>query len=177
MTGETSPVRCVALLRGVNVGGHRGVVMSELRALLTGLGHTDVRTHLQIGNAVFTAAAGPTDRIAAEIGGALGGVKVMVRTAAELRGVVERNPLPVRDPARLLVAFLDAPVDRRALRAVDLAAYAPEEVRAGERELYYHLPGGAGRARLPAAVERRLGVPVTARNWNTVVRLLEMAES
>ncbi|MCP2257568.1 Uncharacterized conserved protein, DUF1697 family [Streptoalloteichus tenebrarius] len=173
--------RFVALLRGINVGGRQKVAMADLRAVLAGLGHTEVRTHLQSGNAVFTAPDRPTDEVATEIERAIHReldltVKVMVRTAEELRAVVEGNPLEVGDPARFLVSFLDRAPDPALLDTLDPAAYAPEQVRLGARELYLSLPDGIHRARLPQVLDRLLKAPATARNWNTVTKLLAMAE-
>ncbi len=172
--------RYAALLRGVNVGGRNRVSMAELRACLTGLGYLDVVTHLQSGNAVFTAAEGQPERVAAAVEGqledALGRrVAVTVRTAEELRTVVEGNPLAVSDPARFLVVFLSEPVSPGWLGEVDPAAFAPERMRATGREVYLDLPDGIHRAKLPKLVERRAPGTCTARNWNTVTRLAELA--
>ncbi|MCO6004615.1 DUF1697 domain-containing protein [Actinoallomurus purpureus] len=173
--------RYVALLRGVNVGRDTKVAMADFKDVLAALGHTDVRTHLNSGNAVFTGPEAPTERIAAAIEGRLAAavgrtVPVMVRTAAELRAIVEGNPLEVRDPARFAVAFLaEAPAPER-LRALDPAEFAPEELRLGEKELYLYFPDGLGRAKLPAILDKRLGVPATLRNGNTVLKLLTLSE-
>ncbi|GAA4621430.1 DUF1697 domain-containing protein [Actinoallomurus vinaceus] len=174
-------VRYVALLRGVNVGRDTKVAMADFKDVLAGLGHTDVRTHLNSGNAVFTAPEAPAEEIAAAIedglAAALGRtVPVMVRTADELRAIVENNPLEVRDPAKFAVAFLAEPPDHERLRALDPAEFAPEELGLGEKDLYFYFPNGLGRAKLPPILARRLGLQATVRNWNTVTRLLELAE-
>ncbi|MDA0565570.1 DUF1697 domain-containing protein [Streptomonospora sp. S1-112] len=173
--------RYAALLRGVNVGGHNKLPMADLRALLTDLGHTGVATLLQSGNAAFTAAHDDPDRIAADIADTLRtraglDITVMVRTAADLQRVVAGIPFPVRDPAKCAVAFLNTPVDHDRLAALDPAAYAPEELAAGERELYLYFPNGLGRAKLTAALGSRLPGPATVRNWTTTTRLLALAE-
>lgn len=170
----------IALLRGVNVGGRQKVPMADLRALLTRLGYTDVRTHLQSGNAVLTA-DGTAEQVAAAVEAAIArelglAVRVVVRTAPELAAVIERNPLEVGDPARFLVSFLSAAPDPGRFADIDTAAYAPEEFALGEREVYFSLPEGIQRAKLPDLVGRRLADrTATARNWNTVTRLLAMA--
>lgn len=176
----------VSLLRGVNVGGHHQVPMDKLRALHESLGHREVRTYIQSGNVVFRTSARGLPRLAAEIGAAIEKTfgfrcDVVLRTAAELRAVVEHNPFagrPGLDPAKLAVTFL--PLDPPAGAAARLAALpiAPEEVHLISRELYTYFPNGMGRTKMPfAAVARVLGSPGTARNWNTVVKLLEMAEA
>ncbi|MBX9389266.1 DUF1697 domain-containing protein [Streptomonospora nanhaiensis] len=173
--------RYAALLRGINVGGHNKVPMADLRALLSGLGCTEVGTLLQSGNAAFTAAEDDPDRIAAAIEDALReqmglSVTVMARTAADLQRVVRGIPFAVRDPAKCAVAFLNTAVDRDRLAALDPAAYAPEELVAGERELYLYFPNGLGRAKLTPVLGSYLPGPATVRNWSTTTRLLALVE-
>jgi uncharacterized protein (DUF1697 family) len=174
----------VALLRAVNVGGRNRVAMSSLRELLTGLGYEQVRTHLQSGNAVLTAAGMSPERVAQEIEGALTAelgltVRVLVRTHAELQRVVAENPLLDigDDRARLLVMFLSGAPDRDVLDELAPADFEPEVFAVGEREIYAWYPQGAHATRLSNAFwERRLGVSSTGRNWRTVTRLLELME-
>ncbi|KIH99214.1 hypothetical protein LP52_08815 [Streptomonospora alba] len=168
-----------ALLRGINVGGRNKVRMADLRALLSGLGCTDTATLLQSGNAAFTARGTDASALGAAIEDALRDelgvtVAVVVRSAADLRRVVDGLPFPVRDPAKCAVAFLNAPVDRERLAGLDPARYAPEELVPGERELYMYFPDGLGRAKLTPLLERHVPAPATVRNWNTVTRLLEL---
>ncbi|MGW5265265.1 DUF1697 domain-containing protein [Microbispora sp. NPDC004025] len=173
-------MRYVALLRGINVSPATTVAMADLRALLERLGYGNVRTHLRSGNALFTA-DGDAEPISAAIERGLReelglSAAVIVRTAGQLRAVVERNPLEVRDPARFAVVFLSRPPDREGLASIDPAAYAPEEMRMGERELYVYFPDGLRRPKLPPLLEKHSTGPVTMRNWNTVTRLLALAE-
>ncbi len=170
--------RYVALLRAVNLGSHKKIGMPALRELLTGLGHTGVETYLQSGNAVFTApgedagavTAEIEDRLAAELGL---DTEVILRTAAELRAVVDGNPLTVSDPAKTAVLFLRETPEP--LSGFDPGAYAPEEMAAAGREIYLNLPNGIGRAKLPPVLGRRLKVPATMRNWRSVTALLDLA--
>jgi uncharacterized protein (DUF1697 family) len=175
--------RQIALLRGVNVGGHNRVPMAHLRELLLDLGCEDVRTHLQSGNAVFAcgdkspevAAQAIEDQLARSLGL---GVRVLVRTAADLARVVSANPLPdaVAEPSRFLVTFLSAPLDPGLLGELDPVDFEPELFGVGERELYVFCPEGVRTLKLSYAfLERRFGVVATARNWNTVTRLLALA--
>ncbi|MET7302466.1 DUF1697 domain-containing protein [Embleya sp. NPDC005575] len=173
--------RYVALLRGVNVGGHRRVPMADLRRVLTELGYAEVKTLLQSGNAVFEAAEQPTADLVAAIEAKLVGefgfaVDVMVRSGAELRAVVAANPLEVSDPVRFAVAFLSPAADPAVLDAVDPDSYAPDLLRVGEHELYMYFPNGLGKARLSPILTRKLGDKATVRNWNTVTKLLAMVE-
>jgi uncharacterized protein (DUF1697 family) len=168
----------VALLRGINVGGHRPVRMDDLRALVESLGHEDVSTYLQSGNVVFRSALRDTDEIARGIASALGGgVKVLMRTAGELASVVAGNPY-TSDVGHLHVTFLaDAP-EPTLVAALAGDRFAPDAFQLLGREVYVHAPNGYGRSKLDNAFfERALGVSATTRNWRTVTALARLAEA
>jgi len=177
--------RYVALLRGINVGRNRKVAMADLRELLEELGQRDVRTYVQSGNAVFTSARRGTDALAGEIERAIAerlklDVRVLVRTARELARVVDANPLPhaTRDPARFNVIFLGADPAPDRVTAIDPAAFEPEEFRFGDRVVYAWYRNGTQASKLDKVLsERGLGVTTTARNWNTVTKLLALADA
>ena len=145
--------------------------MSELRDLCTSLGYEDVRTLLNSGNVIFRAKKATPQ----ELSDALGGVKVILRTEAELRKVVANNPFEVvRDPGRLLVVFLDKNASADKLREA-YGDKGPEIIRGGGRELYIDYVNGVGKSKLSHGyIERILGVTATARNWNTVTRMIKL---
>lgn len=174
----------VALLRGINVGGHQKIAMADLRRLLTELGLADVRTHLQSGNALFTCSAKAAkalgreieDRISRDLGL---DVKVLVRSRDELAKVVTANPLGdvATDPAKHLVSFLAAEPDPAVLKAIDPADFEPDQFRVDDRVVYLWCPNGVLASKLPAAFsDKRLGVTTTTRNWRTTTKLLELAD-
>lgn len=175
--------RYVALLRGINVGGHRRVPMAELRDVLTGLGWDAVATHLNSGNAVFTTAPTDPGALAAALEKALAGhfgftVECLVRSGEELRDVRRRCPFPAadRDPAKLLVLFADREPEPALLDRVDPAAHAPDEFRLDGREIYCWFPNGMGRSKLPDALNAATrGHVLTGRNWRTVSKLAELS--
>ncbi|MEV6358031.1 DUF1697 domain-containing protein [Streptomyces hydrogenans] len=173
------------LLRGINVSGHRKVPMAELRALLEELGHGDVRTYLQSGNAVFTTDDdAPEDALTAVIEDAIErrfGFRCdcLVRGGAYLAAVAEACPYPAAEleGKQLHAVYYSAPVTPDRFAAVDAAAHHPESFALGDRVLYLYTPDGLGRSKLAEAVLRpslNKGVVATARNWNTVRRLVEM---
>lgn len=169
----------VALLRGINLASKRRVAMADLRVWLTDLGYTDVRTLLQSGNAVFSTNKRPA-AVRKELEKALAAragftIDCVLRTAAELRAVVDANPLGdvATDPSRYLVSFLDVPGK---WPAVDLTAFEPERVHLAEREAYFWVPGGIQKSKILAAFPARKGEVATVRNWNTVTKLLAMTE-
>lgn len=178
-------MRYVALIRGINVGGSAKLPMSRLRDSMTALGYTEVATYIQSGNVVFTSPRTDPAELEEEIEGRIAQdsglqVSVLVRTAAELAAVIERNPFPAaaEQPTTLHVSFLSAAPDPEVVRALDPQAFAPEEYRFDDRVMYLHVPEGLGRSKLAAYPwERRLGVRVTTRNWNTVNKLRSMLDA
>lgn len=178
-SGADGVRRYVVLLRGVNLGSHKRIAMADLRQLLTDLGYTDVRTLLQSGNAVVT---GPAEdevaagrRIEAALAERFGlTTACLVLTAADLQRVVAQDPFAALadNGSRYLANFLfDEPA--AALRAAhDPVGLDPERVRIGQGVIYQWCPDGILAAPpVGGFVEKRWKVSVTARNWNTVVKL------
>ncbi|MFI2206260.1 DUF1697 domain-containing protein [Streptomyces sp. NPDC020192] len=173
-----------ALLRGINVGGARKLPMADLRSLLTGLGHTGVRTYLQSGQAVFTSTRGEEASLAAELSRAIEErfgfpVDVLVRAHAYLKAVAENCPFPAAELAarQLHVTYYSGPVAPDRYADIDQTAHLPEEFRLGDRCLYLYAPDGLGRSKLAEALGRTRptkGLIATSRNWNTVVKLVEL---
>jgi uncharacterized protein (DUF1697 family) len=176
--------RQVALLRGVNLGPTTRVDMAALRALFEGLGYDDVKTVLMSGNVVYTAGDAPERairRIEVALAKELGlSVRVLVRTRDELAAVVKRYPLRgiATDGARTLVIFLSARSDMKAVRAVDPQQYVPEVFRVVDREVYVWSPNGLQKVKLNIGFwEKKFQCVATGRNWNTVNKLLALAEA
>jgi uncharacterized protein (DUF1697 family) len=175
--------RQIILLRGVNLGPSRRLSMADLRALLMELGHDDVLTHLQSGNVVLTTGATPAklkreleQQIAAELGLE---TEVFVRTRKELADVIARNPLSsvADNPARYLVSFLATKPPADVARELRGAGVAPERIAISGREIYSWHPNGIHGSKLAAMLgRRRPGFTATARNWNTVTKLLALAD-
>jgi uncharacterized protein (DUF1697 family) len=173
----------VSMLRGVNVGGHNQIKMDALRSLCGSLGLKDVQTYVQSGNIVFRAEERNLARLGERIEDAIEGKfgfrpGVVLRTAPELRDVIARNPFAKRPgihPGKLLVAFFNEEPGEDDYGLLQRTKADGEEVRGNGREVYLYFPNGAGRSKLFAATGKlkKLG---TARNWNTVTKLLEMAK-
>ena len=157
--------------------------MSALRELLTDLGYEDVRTHLQSGNVVLTSNAS-AKRLETELEQHLAAklrldIQVLVRTRTQLADVIKRNPLRkvADDPSRYMVSFLSAKPSAKVVRELAKVDVAPEQFIVSGREIYAWYPNGFQKARLGKVLsEQRLGVTATARNWNTVTKLLELAD-
>lgn len=174
-------MRYVALLRAVNLAGHRRVSMADLRDLLSSLGYGDVSTYLQSGNALFSSPRDDPETVEKDIERAIEnafGIQVpaLIRRSVELASVVAGNPFPhaLARPALLHVCFLSAPVDPAELATLDARQFEPDEYRPGDRAIYLWYPNGSQQSKLSNVFwERRLGVIATSRNWNTVTKLLE----
>lgn len=176
----------ISLLRGINIGGHHKIKMDALRALYGSLGLRDAKTHLQSGNVVFRTAARDLAALRRHIEEAIERefgfhVDVVLRTTAEMGGAVARNPFaarPAMEPSKLAVHFLAGEPSVEARAAVLAIQADPEELRIHGRELYIYFPNGMARPNLSMPlVERTLKVSGTSRNWNTVRKLLDLAES
>ena len=169
----------VALLRGINVGGHRRIAMADLRELMRSLGHPDAITHLQSGNIVFDSAGKEVAKVRGELEAAIASrlgleVRVLIRTRAELVRIVEANPLPAAtaEPSRFMVTFLDPSPTAEQIAGVDPAEFLPDELRFGDGVAYAWYHQGIQASKLTDAVwSRRLGVLATTRNWRTVTWL------
>ena len=176
----------LALLRAINVGGHQPVAMADLRDLLARLGFADAQSLLQSGNLVFRSrsrtGAAVERLLEAEAEKRLDlRTDFFVRTAAEWRAIVARNPFRGEakdDPAHLVVMFLKHAPEVNRLEALQAAITGPEIVRAVGREAYIVYPAGIGRSRLTSTlVEKTLGTRGTGRNWNTILKLGALAEA
>ena len=175
----------VALLRGINVGGKNMLPMKELSALFTAAGAANVRTFIQSGNVLFEADAALARQIPALVSKAIErehGLKVpvVVRSADELRAVAKRNPFLARDAdtSMLHVSFLADEPAAAAIGALDAKRSPPDEFRVVGREIYLRLPNGMARSKLTNAwFDSKLATISTARNWNTLTKLLELAKN
>jgi len=172
----------IALLRAVNVGGRNVLGMSRLRGLVADLGFENVRILLQSGNVVFSGPRKPPAALEKQLEGETANrlgltIDCFVRTAAEWNEIIERNPFRAeakRDPSHLVVVFLKSAVPPKNVRALQTAIVGREMVRGAGRELYIVYPDGIGRSKLTGAVaEKAIGIPGTARNWNTVLKLAD----
>lgn len=158
--------------------------MAELRSLITGLGHEEVATYLQSGNAVFRSRETDEHALAAGLEQAIEDrfgfrVDTLVRSGRYLRAVADACPFPAAtlQGKQLHVTYFSEAVDAGRFAAVDAAAHLPEEYRLGDRALYLYTPDGLGRSKLAEALSRPgllKGLVATSRNWNTVVQLVEM---
>ena len=164
----------VALLRAVNVGGTGKLTMSDLKRLCEEAGFEKVRTYIASGNVIFKAAKTERAVTAAleralldHVGKPIG---IVVRTDKELAGALSANPFPKAEKKFTVAIFLDAKPAKTVLK--NLKGQNDEEVALGDREIYVHYPSGQGRSKLK--IKGAEGG--TARNMNTIAKLVEMAK-
>ncbi len=169
----------LALLRGINVGGKAKLPMEELAAIFMGAGAARVRTFIQSGNVIFEAVApeGVVAAVTLEIARVYGYPgRIVLRSAAELKAAFEANPFAKADaPAQTLhVYFLADWPDPAAVKGLDADRSPGDSFVVQGREVYLHLPNGMARTSLTNAYfDTKLKTVSTARNWNTVGKLVE----
>jgi uncharacterized protein (DUF1697 family) len=165
-----------ALLRGVNVGGRGKLPMPELVKAFESLGHTDVRSYIQSGNVVFRSTVADAAKVSAALERAIAEqfgleTRVLLRTHGELEKVASGSPFD----ESVHVVFLDGEPKPAAVASLDPARSPGDRLEVAGREIYLSLANGAGRTKLTLDwLERRLGVAGTQRNWNTVLKLVEL---
>lgn len=173
----------IALLRGVNVGGANKLPMKDLRAFLADAGFAQVQTYIQSGNVVVEADSTDAGAVAQAISEAIRtgaglDIPATVRSAAQLRAVIENNPFLERgcEPKALHVGFLASTPAPEAVTQLDPDRSPPDEFAIAGDTIYLHCPNGMARTKLTNAwFDSRLSAMSTMRNWNTVRKLLAMA--
>ena len=175
----------ISMLRAVNLVHHNRIKMDALRSLYQSLKLEDPQTYVQSGNVIFRTKEGNAPQLAKKIQNAIARKfgfrpEVILRTPEEFRRVIAANPFAARsdvDPAQLLVTFLAAEPGAEARAELLALKPNPEELHLIGREIYIYFPNGAGRSKLQwSSLDKKLGTAGTARNWNSVMNMLEIAE-
>jgi uncharacterized protein (DUF1697 family) len=175
--------RHIALLRGINVGGHNKVPMADLRRVLEEAGFEDVKTYVQSGNVALSAAEKSPGKVGRNVEKAIEDafgfdIAVVVRSRDEIAALVEDDPLGdvATEPKYRIVVFLAEKLDRKRLADVDPDEFAPEAFALRDYEIVMWAPDGQRDSKLVKTLtEKRTGVVGTARNWRTVEKLLDLA--
>lgn len=167
-------MRCVALLRGINVGGKNLIRMANLRCWVEELGFQDVTTYIQSGNVLFEAENSNMARaqIEAKLAAEERPVRAVLRTAEEMRALIAASPFGPDADKRHVVTFLDGPGS-----STDLVSASPalEVVLRREQEVFFHYEVVNGRVPDPNKLcEKALGVVATTRNWPVVRALAQL---
>src|SRR5438876_2692585 len=175
----------VSLFRGINVGGHHKIRMDELKELHEALGFKDVFPYIQSGNVVFTSDDADVARLRRHIEDGFEKkfgfhVEVFVRTSAELKDIIEKNPFQSQQSKEskwVVVLFLAARPDETAQEDLLKTYVGPEELFIIGKEVYIYYPQGIGRSKLShSLIEKKLKTFGTARNWNTILQLQKLLQ-
>jgi len=173
----------IAMLRGINVSGHKIVKMEQLRDCFTNLGLRNVKTYVQSGNVVFGTgkASGLCEKIEKCILREFGfPVPVLLKTKQELEQIVQDNPFvekPGIDPSKLHVTFLSKLAPKTATASLEPLVTNAEQFHVSGQEIFLYCPNGYGKTKLSnTAIENKLGVAATTRNWKSVNALLSLAQ-
>lgn len=171
----------IVLLRGINVGGNNIVPMKQLAELLIGLDCQNVQTYIQSGNVLLQHAESNkqmlSDKIAEKIQLTFGfRPQILLLTLTQFKLAAANNPFPSAqtEPKTLHLFFLAEPATHANLEVLATLKKDNESFRLTDQVFYLHAPDGIGRSKLAEKVEKNLGVPTTARNWNTVSKLLNL---
>ncbi|MEO5642475.1 MAG: DUF1697 domain-containing protein [Bacteroidia bacterium] len=177
----------IAILRGINVGAQKKVLMAELKELLKKLKFENVTTYIQSGNVVFKSAEKlSNEEYASKTEKAIQKhfkfeVPVLVRKEDELKKLIAANPFPKNkkiDLSKVHVTFLSAVPAKPLLVEINKLSFLPDEFSIHGKEVYLHTPGGYGETKLSNSFfEKKLKVTATTRNWKTVNTLMEMCET
>jgi uncharacterized protein (DUF1697 family) len=174
--------RWIALLRGINVGGHNKIPMAELRALCSNIGWQDVATYIQSGNILF-GAAGSMSALEKQLAEAIAchfghRIHVIVRPAAAWPLYVRLNPFPeasAAEPNRVMLALAKGKLAPDAADNLNLYTTSGESIAQRNDSLWIHYASGSARSKItPALLDRLAGSPVTTRNWRTVLQINDM---
>ncbi|MFK7923946.1 MAG: DUF1697 domain-containing protein [Bacteroidia bacterium] len=175
----------VALLRGINVGGHRKIKMAELRSMCEEIGLSEVQTYIQSGNIIFCSPLENAETIATKIKDAIlatfgHDVITFVIDKEAYERVIVDNPFEERedpDPKKLHVCFLYEAVDASLETELQAVESKRDQVALRPKALYLYCPDGFGRTKYTDSVIKRiLKTSGTTRNWRSVLKLQEMLQ-
>lgn len=171
------------LLRAVNIGPGLRVSSADLRGAADDAGLADARTLLNSGNLVVTPGTSGAvsaadvarlveERLAERVGQDVPAVGL---SAEQLDAITTANPFPAAardDPSHLQVHVPFGDLDEAGIARLDLASPGREMLATAAGVLYVHYVDGIGRSKLtPKVIDRAVGAPTTARNWNTITKL------
>ena len=176
----------IAILRGINVGGKRKILMADLRELFADLGFKNVATYIQSGNVIFNAVDKMTDiKMADKISKAIFDkygfeVPVIVRSGTEIKEAVKNNPFYEKDETdikHLCLTFLrEKPTEENRLKT-ETYNYEPDKFIIQEKNVFIYIEGKYHQTKLSNNFfEKKLKVAATTRNWKTVLKLLELSK-
>lgn len=172
----------IALLRGINVGGHHKIKMAELKSLLEAMGLQKVKTYIQSGNVLFESEETPeslTLRLEEEIKEKFGFlVPVVLRTSDEYEKVITDCPYrmdSLQEGESVQVAFLAGLPAQEGIERISAYRSEKEDFQIIGKEVYLLFRQSIRDSKIAQHLTK-IGVPATIRNWNTVMKLDSLAK-
>ncbi|WP_066071374.1 DUF1697 domain-containing protein [Neobacillus soli] len=172
----------IALLRGINVGGHHKIKMADLRSLLETIGLRKVKTYIQSGNVLFEseeAAKQLSMRMEEEIGKTFGfPVPVILRTATEFEHIIRNCPFAtdtLKEGESIHAAFLADEPSEKGIQHLSTIKSEMDEYKIEGKEVYFYFRESILKSKIVSQLPK-LGVPATVRNWKTVIKLAAIAK-
>ncbi|MEZ5009308.1 MAG: DUF1697 domain-containing protein [Chitinophagales bacterium] len=178
-------VKYISILRGINVGGKRKILMEDLRAMYKALGFSDVITYIQSGNVIFNTSTTNLKELEEKIKDSIAkkfgfDVPVIIRSIEEMQQVVSENPFSNEadfEPKKLYVTFLSEPIDRVYENNILPQEYLPDRFKIMGQHIYVYYAEKISSSKLIQSLfEKQYKVTATTRNWNSVNKLVELAE-
>jgi uncharacterized protein (DUF1697 family) len=176
----------ISFLRGINMAGHNPVKMTDLSVLYRNMGFNDAVTYIQTGNVLFSNPAESTvpeisQKIEKAILEKLGyKIPVLIRTTKEIQELISANPFLEEvnfEPSKMAVIFLHEKPSEAQIQKVLNINYPPDKFKIVGSEIFTYCPHGFGKTRLYTNFfEKKMGVTGTARNWQTIMSILQLAE-
>ncbi|WP_299120206.1 DUF1697 domain-containing protein [uncultured Winogradskyella sp.] len=172
----------IALLRGINVGGHKKVPMADLRELLTKSGFKNVKTYIQSGNVIFQSLQEDKEKLEVSIKKSILDhfgfeVSVMVRFRDDLESAFNNCPFPKKKKVNSYFAILSVIPNEDLVKEACKKTYENEEYVILNDCLYFYCANGYGNAKFNLNFfERKLNVSATSRNYKTMVKLLSLSD-
>lgn len=172
----------IALIRGINVGGKNILPMRNLVKILEDMRCEEVKTYIQSGNIVFKIEQNQKSQLAREISSRISEIydfkpHVLLLDISELYAAISNNPFETDNGKALHFFFLDSFPQKPDMERLKAAKANSEEFKLDKTIFYLYTPDGFARSKLAAIVEKSMGVPVTARNWNTVSKIMQMVNN
>lgn len=178
-------MKYISILRGINVGGHRKILMADLKNLYENLGFTQIVSYIQSGNVIFESDSGDTNQISSSIENAISkvygfAVPVIIRTHVEIKKAYEDMPFGQIDlkaeGSKYFLTLLSKQPTKENCEVLMGYVKTPEKLSIDGTHIYTYYSNGAGRSKLTnALMENKLKVRATSRNWKTVVKLIELS--
>ena len=171
----------IALLRGINVVGKNILPMTDLVSIFATLNYENIKTYIQSGNVVFQSRKKVDNKDAVEISKLVKAKrgfepKVLILEAEELKIAISNNPFPTTDGKALHFYFLESQVNQPNMERLMSVKSESEDFELIQKVFYLYAPLGIGRSKLASEIEKALGIPVSARNWNTVNKIFSLIE-